>query len=200
LAFLAALSVLTAVVWWRVIDRGEQSAAAPPTCAATPTVTALPQPSAITVTVLNTTQRDGLAAGVAAELRHDGFTIVRVDTDSTQLTGIGQIQYSPGEQAAATLLSYYLPGTGATVKLETPADADVVILLGATYKNLANATAVHTAMSAAHLTFSPATSPTPSASRPSASSTATAAAPPSPSTSASHSGDTLPSTTANGHC
>ncbi|HLY33447.1 MAG TPA: hypothetical protein VKQ07_02840, partial [Jatrophihabitantaceae bacterium] len=53
---LAALTLLTALVWWRVLHRDSGSAKAAPTCTPTATAQILPKPSAVTLSVLNSTQ------------------------------------------------------------------------------------------------------------------------------------------------
>src|SRR4051812_41293969 len=80
LAFLLALSLLTALVWWRVFDRasgGEPST--PTTTCAVQQGVALPEPAQVSVIVLNGTaagtNRAGLAGYVASALTNDGFQV-----------------------------------------------------------------------------------------------------------------------------
>src|ERR1700748_1454838 len=112
LAFLLCLSLLTALVWWRVIHRADADAhpKATKTCAvATPTL--LPQPAGVSMDVLNSTQRTGLAASAAAALRKVGFKVTAVNNDTAGLIpGVAEIRFGPQGQAAATLVSLYLPG------------------------------------------------------------------------------------------
>ena len=78
---LFALLLLTALVWWRVMNRDSHKDAAQPTCPTpTPTESAdtLPAPAAVTVQVLNGTfktkkPRSGIAGKVSTALEKDGF-------------------------------------------------------------------------------------------------------------------------------
>ena len=110
LAFLLVLSVLTALVWWRVINRASEDnkASAQPSCPTSTAVAAVPQPAAVTVSVLNSTARNGLARTTSETLKKDGFDIGVVDNDTPGLTiaGVAQVRYGPSGKAAATLLSF----------------------------------------------------------------------------------------------
>src|SRR5690606_2284825 len=78
LIFLLALCLLTALVWWRVINRdGPESTAAQrcPSTAATGASGLLPNPASVTVLVLNSTDRSGIAAGARTALLAAGFRI-----------------------------------------------------------------------------------------------------------------------------
>jgi hypothetical protein len=167
LVFLVALSLLTALVWWRVLNRGDSSssAATRPSCSpsthAAPVVTVLPRPSSISVQVLNSTNRNGIAKAAQATLGHDGFsTPVQAinDTLTVALTGVAQVRYNPGQLAAATLVSYYFPGS-TLVALSTPAGTNVVVSLGTAYKAVATAAQVQAALTAAHKTLAAAAPP-----------------------------------------
>src|ERR1700712_5111461 len=86
LAFLLALSLLTALVWWRVLHRSDSAgASAKPTCStsATPTQTVVPANASVTVNVLNSTTKTGLAAQVTALLVTDGFKTGTANNDQT---------------------------------------------------------------------------------------------------------------------
>lgn len=143
LAFLLALSVLTAIVWWRVLHRPEPIGAANPTTGA-PTATCtpgakairLPTPASVTVVVLNGAGRDQLATKVSGQLKSRGFTTGTPGT-TTALAGIGEIRYGAAGRAGATLLSYHLPG--AKLKPATRADARIELVLGAAFRALASA-------------------------------------------------------------
>jgi len=140
--FLVALILLTALVWWRVIsrDKSERDASGQscsPSSASTSKPTTLPPPSAVTLTVLNSTNRTGLATKVATQLKKDGFKIpenAANDPSGKQIAGIAEIRYGQAGADGATLLSYYLPG--ATLVHTTSADSTVVLSLGAKYKAL----------------------------------------------------------------
>lgn len=134
LAFLLALSLLTALVWWRVFDRtsGGEPVAPTTTCAVQHDV-ALPQPSQVTVTVLNGTavgtNRAGLAGYVAGALQADGFQVGTPDNDAVAVAGVAEIRFGPAGLPGATLLSYYIPGAG-LVPSASIADATVTVSVG----------------------------------------------------------------------
>ncbi|HET6209912.1 MAG TPA: LytR C-terminal domain-containing protein [Jatrophihabitans sp.] len=148
LAFLLALTVLTAIVWWRVLHRpdGSSSTASGPTTVVQPSCTpggkpvTLPKPGAVTVTVLNGTNRYQLATQVSTLLKARGFKTGIPNDAPSPLTGIGQIQYGKAGKAGATLLSYYVPG--AALVAETRSDAALTLVIGAAYHALATPAAV----------------------------------------------------------
>jgi hypothetical protein len=132
LAFLLALSLLTALVWWRVFNRTQDdgdSAGARPTCAAQQNVN-LPAPNTVHVTVLNATDRAGLAGTVSAALAADGFVMGTPDNDTGSVPGVAEIRFGSAGTAAANLLLYYLPGAS-LVPTPTATDATVVVSVGA---------------------------------------------------------------------
>ena len=158
LAFLLVLSVLTAFVWWRVVNRADHNSkrAAESACPSSTTVQTVPQPAAVTVSVLNSTSRTGLARAASEILKKDGFDIGVVDNDTPGLTiaGVGQVRYGPSGQAAATLVSLYFPG--ATMVQVSRPDAQVVVSLGTQFKSVAPPATVKRALAARHITQAPA--------------------------------------------
>src|SRR6185437_472018 len=155
LAFLLALTVLTAIVWWRVLHRpngtGSNTASGPttvqPTCSAVGQKVNLPKPGAVTVTVLNGSNRYHLATEVTTLLKARGFKTGTPNDAPSQLSGIGQIQYGKAGKAGATLLGYYLPG--AALVAESRSDAAVTLVLGAAYHALATPAAVTKSLASA---------------------------------------------------
>jgi hypothetical protein len=120
-------------------------------------VTTVPAPAAITVNVLNSTQRAGLAAATGQQLKTDGFKIASVGNDLTSrapVLGVAEIRYGPAGASAATLLSYYVPG--ATFVSDSRTTATVDLALGAKFTALAAPAAVAKALAVAHLTQLPA--------------------------------------------
>jgi hypothetical protein len=166
LAFLLALSLLTALVWWRVIHRSDSAKAASlPTCSvsATPSVTVLPAAASVTVTVLNSTDKGGLAAQVTGFLAADGFKMGTAANDLTArapVTGVAEVRYGPKGAAGAKLVSYYVPGS--TLVLDTRTDASVDLAVGAKYTAVLAPSDVAKALAAAKLSQLPAPSTTPS--------------------------------------
>lgn len=142
LAFLLALSILTGIVWWRVLHRAEpaDSAQGPAPssqstrCSPGSKGIRLPAPSAVTVTVLNGAGRDLLATKVTAQLKSRGFAVGKPDTTSA-LAGVAEIRYGTAGRAGATLLSYYLPG--AKLAAASRRDAKLELVLGSGFKSLA---------------------------------------------------------------
>jgi hypothetical protein len=110
----------------------------------------LPIPSKITVQVLNSTERTGIAGKATKVLKTDGFVVKKASNDTGGLIpGVGQIRYGPGTLPAATLLSYYFPA--ATMKLTASTSDIVIVSLGSKYRQPATKVAVRRALGAAHL-------------------------------------------------
>lgn len=155
LAFLLALTVLTAIVWWRVLHRPDGSsnntASGPstvqPTCSPVGTKVTLPKPAAVTVTVLNGAGRNQLASQVTAQLKARGFKTGTPNDAPSPLSSIGQIQYGKAGKNGATLLGYYVPG--AALVAESRSDAAVTLVLGAAYHALATPAAVTKSLASA---------------------------------------------------
>jgi hypothetical protein len=166
LVSLLALLLLTALVWWRVLHRGGGSDSAkscptPTTSASTPTTPALAAPSTITLSVLNATNRSGIAAKARSTLVADGFKVPGIAAnDKTflgKIPGVAEIRYGPTGQKGAAVLAYYLPG--AKLVRTTDKTATVVVSLGAKYKAVATQAAVNAAVKRANLHIAP-SSPT----------------------------------------
>lgn len=156
---LLALTLLTALVWWRVANRSTHAAG--PTCAPTPTQTALPAPSSVSVSVLNSTPRTGIAKAAYLTLQADGFTmnIYGNDTGHPVLAGIAEIRFGPDQKPAATLLSFYFPG--ATLAPQTQSQPSVIVSLGLKYTAVASGPAASEAMRKAGVSVAPSGSPAP---------------------------------------
>lgn len=157
---LLALTLLTALVWWRVANRSTTDAAGP-SCSATPTQTVLPSPSAVSVSVLNSTPRTGIAKAAYLSLKADGF-IVNIygnDTGHPVLAGVAEIRFGPDQKPAATLLSYYFPG--ATFAPQTQSQPSLIVSLGLKYTAVASGAAASDAMHKAGVSIAPSSSPVP---------------------------------------
>ncbi|HZY75919.1 MAG TPA: LytR C-terminal domain-containing protein [Jatrophihabitantaceae bacterium] len=157
LVFLLALTLLAALVWWRVLARSSDDAAAGPTC--TPSTAAaqpkqLPEQEAITVTVLNSTKRQGIATKAQRALVQDGFQAPASAANdskaypgySGKITGVAEIRYGPDGSQGAQLLQYYFPG--AKLVKTNSKDSTVLVSLGTKYKNVASQHAVTAALKA----------------------------------------------------
>lgn len=174
LVAIAALTLLTALVWFRVLHRGvetTQTHTSSHSPCPTPTVAAasvLPKPPLVTLIVLNSTTRGGLASGARKTLIADGFKVpAQATNDGTaygghgEVLGIAEIRFGPAQRYAAALVGYYLPG--ATMVATDSSSASVIVSLGAKYKTLASPTAVAAAITQAHAKLtSPAPTPLPS--------------------------------------
>jgi hypothetical protein len=144
LAFLLVLTVITAVVWWRVLHRPGDSSS--PTAGGSAPVTAvtcasggkpikLPTAASVTVDVLNGSNRYQLATTISNQLKARGFATGKPQDSPTPFTGVAQIRYGTAGKAGATLLSYHLPG--AVLVTERRPDAAVHVVLGAAFRALA---------------------------------------------------------------
>jgi hypothetical protein len=167
LVFLVALTLLTALVWWRVLSREDSHAtgqSCPTPTTATSNAATLPNPAQVHVTVLNSTTRYHLAGDTAKTLGTYGFKIDGTgnDTGNPVIKGVGEIRYLPAAKADARLLSYYVPG--ATLQQVTKKTADapaLVVSLGESFKKLATPTTVTAKLKAAHLSLAASTTPAP---------------------------------------
>lgn len=170
---LIALLILTGLVWWRVLHRttGPQHAAGPQPC---PTRTsspppgsshpALPAPHAVTVRVLNSTDRAGIAGQAQAALVKDGFRSPQPAGNDlrhhNKIKGVAQIRFPRRAKSAATLVHYYLPG--AHLVPTHRRRSVITISLGKRYHGVASARRVRTAMRTDGLATSSAPSSSPS--------------------------------------
>ena len=141
--FIGILVVLTAVVWVRVLSGAASPGTSPSsscTTPAPPVPSVLPRPTAVSVIVLNGTDRAKLAAHTKTGMTARGFRVVQIGNDEPSygghgiLTGVGEIRYGPTAAAAAELVHYYLPGAR---MVATDSSASTVILaLGTTFQHL----------------------------------------------------------------
>ena len=153
LVFLLVLSVLTAIVWWRVLHRPTASSTttttptittAPLTCTPGGKAVKLPSPSAVQVIVLNGANRQGLAGEVTSELQARGFHTGTPGNAPSTLSETAEIQFSTAGRPGATLLSYYVPG--ARLVASNVGGSSVTLLLGTGFKALAAQATVNRAV------------------------------------------------------
>ena len=175
LAFIGVLCLLTAVVWFRVIHRSDSSGATGssscPTAAAAQRATpkVVPRPRTVSVLVLNSTERSGIATATKKALIKRKFKVTGAENDATAygghgvIKGVAEIRYGPQARAAATLVRLYFPHAAMQ-----PSDASsqvVTVALGADFKKVASTAAVLSTLRKDHITFgTPRPAPTPSAS------------------------------------
>jgi len=152
---LVALTLLTALVWWRVLERGSPHAASTPTACPTVSSHALPRPTSVTVTVLNSTTRSGLAKTTAAALAKLGFTTSYAnDTGHAAIAGVAEIRFGQDEKDAAATLNFYFPGA-TQVPLGANSAGKLVVSLGTQFHAVQTETQVAAAMSSAHVSLAP---------------------------------------------
>jgi hypothetical protein len=164
---LVALLLFTGLVWWRVLHRGDGKASSCPTpttssSTTAPSNAALPAPGEVTVEVLNSTNRAGIATKARSALTAAGFSSPKAaGNDKHRVRGVAEIRYAASGAKGARLLSFYFPGAK-LVPSSTEKTSTVVVSLGSKYTRVASAQSVTAALSKAHLvTSSP--SPTPTA-------------------------------------
>lgn len=148
LILLAALSLVSAVVWWRVLHRGPEVDTALRPCQQKPTLTALAlNPKTVKVRVYNATDRGGLARTVANQLKNRGFVISTTGNDplagSRDVRGVGELRYgTPGAEEAA-LIGLQFPGI--TMARDPRTDAIVDVAVGPDFRSVATTAQVDAA-------------------------------------------------------
>lgn len=146
---LAALLLLTAIVWWRVLNRDNADSSATTTCPpdTSSSGATLPAPNLVTVQVLNATDRSGIAQKARSTLVDDGFNspdAAANDKPKAHIPGVAEIRYGRKGKAGAKLLHYYLPK--AKLVATDSASSTVVVSLGQRYQGIATASAVQAAL------------------------------------------------------
>ncbi len=142
--------------WWNWPPAGGQDEVTPtpPPVCPTPTVTAA-APSEVSVRVLNSTDRSGLAGAVAAELQARGFTVTHIGNDAGDVVvaEAAVVRHGPeGLMAARTVAAQI---RGATLVDDGRAGAEVEVSIGDGFVDL-----LPTEEAAALLTPAPVESPT----------------------------------------
>jgi hypothetical protein len=156
LIFLLGLSLLTALVWWRVIHRSDSGhPKASRTCRGTSS-TVVPAPGAVSLNVLNSTNRAHLARTVATTMSKLGFHVASYGNDDPNVvvSGVAEIRYGTAGTQAATLVSFYLPG--ATLVPTNRADSLVVVSLGTKFTAVRTTAQANKTMASQHVTQLPA--------------------------------------------
>lgn len=162
LVLLIALTLLTALVWWRVLHRRDEPAAAKAPCPSTTAApSVLPQPASVSVSVLNSTTRRGLAKATATNLTKDGFKVAGYGNDGPKVhvAGVAEIRFGPDQKKDAMLLGYYFPGA-TMVALPSDPLGKVVVSLGAKFTVVATSKTAQAALSANHISLAPVASAT----------------------------------------
>ena len=104
--------------------------------AGTPAPPAPPAPGQVTVNIYNATNRAGLAADTAKNVKARGFVIGAVSNDPAKkkIDGVGEVRFGPNGKAGAELVVALL--NGVTPQQDTRADASVDLVIGNGYKEL----------------------------------------------------------------
>jgi hypothetical protein len=163
---LIALTLLTALVWWRVLHRDSGTAATKSSCSTSGSETILPNPTHVTVNVLNSTRRAGLAKKTSTRMTQLGFKVSGYgnDTGHRLIAGVGEIRYAPDQKDAATLLTYYFPGAK-EVPLTQDGNGKLIVSLGSKFTAIPSQSSIHAAVTADHLSIQSRTAtPAPSSS------------------------------------
>jgi hypothetical protein len=144
---LAALLLLTAIVWWRVLNRDSGSSASSSCPTEVTTTASLPAPDLVTVQVLNSTDRQGIADKARATLVNDGFNSpdpAANDKPKVKIRGVAEIRYDKKGKAGAKLLRYYFPKAKLVhIKSKT---GTVIVSLGDRYQGVASPSTVNAAL------------------------------------------------------
>ena len=112
------------------------AASACPTSAVTAGTPAALSPGQVTVNVYNSTNRAGLAADTAKNVKARGFVVGAVSNDPSRkkIDGVGEVRFGPNGKAGAELVVALL--NGVTPQQDTRADASVDLVIGNGYKEL----------------------------------------------------------------
>jgi hypothetical protein len=112
----------------------------------------LPTAAQVKLNVYNSTQRHGLAATTAAQLKQRGFTIAKVTNDplKAKLTAPAQIRGATGSAPAMSVVAAEV--TGSQILTDNRTDGSVDLVLGTGYTALASPDQVSAALKAASVT------------------------------------------------
>jgi hypothetical protein len=148
LIFLLVLAVGALLVWWNVLHKDEgQSASSAAACSSAAKPPPSMDPKTIHLRVLNATDQSGLAQQVASTLHDRGFVVDEVGNDSSgrKVSGVGEIRHGPRGAETASYVALYL--RGATQYQDTRATAQVDVVIGPSYDNVASPEQVAAALS-----------------------------------------------------
>lgn len=126
---LGVVALLLFFAFWYAYSyiRDSDKAAVPsPTCTATSTALT---PASVTVNVYNATERAGLAAKTASDVRKRGFTISTIANDPLQkpVAGIAEVRYGASGEAGSKLVLALVKGARAVKDARTDASVDLVL-------------------------------------------------------------------------
>jgi hypothetical protein len=81
-----------------------------PLCPAQPKLTATKNPGPLRLIVDNATQRDGLAAEVAADLENRGFHVLKIGNTTSPIKGVARVRYSADRRLVADKVAAEIKG------------------------------------------------------------------------------------------
>ncbi len=146
LAVVVTAALVVGAWWWSQRSATDEVAASPtPGCPAASPTPAVVAATAVKVNIYNATDKRGLAAQVATQLRKRGFTVRKVDNDPLKrtVTGAAEVRSSrAGAGAARTVTAQVAPAgqVGAAAEVTTVpdqrTDASVDLVLGAAWHGL----------------------------------------------------------------
>ena len=168
---LAVVALMLFFAFWYAYSYYRTTSNAPQgTPAATCTSTAAPTPAKITVNVYNATERNGLAAKTATEVRKRGFKVSTVSNDplAKQVAGPAEVRYGKSGAPASKLVIALVKGAKAVQ--DARVDGSVDLVLGEKFTTLAPAP-----RPAAKPAAKPAATTKPATTKPATSTTTTAA-------------------------
>jgi cytoskeletal protein RodZ len=102
------------------------------TTEATTTTLDVRDPSEITVLVLNSTTRTGLAAGLAATLQEAGYQTLEPENWATPFT-VSRVWYVAGFEVEAAVIVDFVSEDAIVELFDGVTQADIIIVLGASY-------------------------------------------------------------------
>lgn len=88
----------------------------------------LPAATSVRLVLLNGTPRNGLGKAVGAQLVQRGFLVTGTGNSARPQPGASTVQFGPGAQGAATLLSRTVPGSVVVGNAKAPAGSVQVVL------------------------------------------------------------------------
>jgi hypothetical protein len=137
-------------------DADEGTAAPPVVCptAAPAPAPAVPAPAAVTIRLLNGTERDGLAASVAADLTLRGFVVGATGNAPARNPGPSRVSAAVDGRPAALLVAAQVPDAEVAADPAVPAGT-VDLVLGDAFTGLRTPEQATAALAAATATTTP---------------------------------------------
>lgn len=131
LVTLALVALMLFFAFWYAYSYYRQPTrhSATPTTTCTATAKGPLKPSSVTVNVYNATDRSGLAAKTATEVRKRGFTVSTVANDPLQktVTGPAEVRYGKTGAAGGALVLKLVKGAKAVHDSRTDSSVDLVL-------------------------------------------------------------------------